>query len=93
MLAPFVGQPESKAATVVGIGLAVDKPGANKRVDGSAHCRRPAFHLGCDLVECGWLGCLDSGKQVTLLTHGLGCSGVPAKQFDQSSETRRNGAR
>lgn len=93
MLASFVRQPEREAAAIVGIRLAVDQPGTDKGVYRPAHGRSAALHLGRDLVERGWFCCLNSGQQVTLLTHGLGRSGVPAQQFDQPSETRRNGAR
>lgn len=93
MLAPLVGQLERKSAAVVGVGLAVDQPCTNERVNGSAHRWSAALNLGSDLVECGRLGRLDRCKKVALLTQRLCRGGIATQQFDKPSEARRNGAR
>ena len=86
---PVVGQAQREAAAVVGIGLALDQPGADQRIDRAADRRRAALHRVGDLAERRRLVRGDRGEQVALLAHRLGRGGVAAQLLDQPREARR----
>ena len=88
-VAPAVGQAQREAAAIVGIGLALDQPGADQRIDRAADRRGAALDRGGDLVERRRLGLGDRGEQVALLARRLGRGGVAAQLLDQPREARR----
>ena len=87
-----IGQAKREAAAVGGIGLTLDQPGANQRVDRAADRRGTALHPGGNLVERRRLLRRDRLEQVAGLAHCLGCGSITAQLFDQPRESRCQGS-
>jgi hypothetical protein len=64
LVLPGGGQAKGEAAPVIGIRLPLDEPGANERIDGAAHRRRPATNGRGNFVQCRRLTLADGAEQL-----------------------------